>query len=831
MHWPVHPLKDILDTENDALVQRILELALAHGFTDQTSSMRAAWNEAAERLSDCLLQYLTDPRPRQLDGRNDYRHDPRFERLRHIASRHHDAGVPLELHHGLFRLCRRAYDAHFRQLLWQPDGQPTGTLPHPDALLARLHDFFDEADQAMLAPWPSPQPHEAALADSIRRLTRERDQYFGVLEGLRGPVFITTEQGELLDANSAALQTFLGLSEPGALRYRLALQHHRPQLQALLAEILDTGSTELSAIWLDTHEGRRCFDIRLRLVEDSVQKLDRCRIVLMHDVTEHTRAVERARAAERTMSLFLATMSHEIRGPLHSVLGAAELLRDASVRDVERLLDLLSLSAGALDATLENVLGFSRFEHQAPQPRPEPTGLRKALAGLVRTKDILARQRGVPLRLQVESALPDEVTLDWSMVQQILGNLIQNALRHDDGRGVLLDVRVHDGQLVFTVSDHGPGLPTAVRRQLAHPPATLRPCLDSGHGIGLGLAIAQRMTTALQGTLRPGEQEDGTRLVLTLPLVQPAPHDAPTEQSDATRRLDRSCLLIDDDPIGALGTVAMLERLVSSTDHVVSLEQASALCAADPDAYDFFIIDLDLPDGSGVAFIRQLRQDPRFDHKPVLLLSANIERIRQRPDDAALFAALIGKPARTDALARAIEALDTPGSNDTPDRHGTSQPPAASFPASSLPATSLPPSAQPSSPLPASSLAAPSLQAVPLPAASPVPATSPPAQPAVAPPAIPRSLRLDAASRRLHIKDRTETLSPAETRLLVCLLDHFGQPCSRTRISEAICGRDWVYGDRTVDVLVSRLRRRLRDSEVRIITVHGLGYTLTEADD
>ena len=192
MHWPVHPLKDILDTENDALVQRILQLALAHGFTDQTSSMRAAWNEAAERLSDCLLQYLTDPRPRQLDGRNDYRHDPRFERLRHIASRHHDAGVPLELHHGLFRLCRRAYDAHFRQLLWQPDGQPTGTLPHPDALLARLHDFFDEADQAMLAPWASPQPHEAALADSIRRLTRERDQYFGVLEGLRGPVFITT---------------------------------------------------------------------------------------------------------------------------------------------------------------------------------------------------------------------------------------------------------------------------------------------------------------------------------------------------------------------------------------------------------------------------------------------------------------------------------------------------------------------------------------------------------------------------------------------------------------------------------------------------------------
>jgi len=79
----------------------------------------------------------------------------------------------------------------------------------------------------------------------------------------------------------------------------------------------------------------------------------------------------------------------------------------------------------------------------------------------------------------------------------------------------------------------------------------------------------------------------------------------------------------------------------------------------------------------------------------------------------------------------------------------------------------------------------------------------------------------------LPIDGGVETLSPAETRLLVCLAAAIGKPCDRTRISEAICGRDWVYGDRTVDVLVSRLRRRLRGSVARIVTVHGLGYTLT----
>ena len=300
-------------------------------------------------------------------------------------------------------------------------------------------------------------PSETALAENIRRLTRERDQYFGVLESLSGPVFITTEEGPLQHANDAALQSFLGLSEAGALRYRLALQHHRDTLQAVLDDILAAGRQELHAIWLDTHAGRRCFDIRLRPLEDSAYKLDRCLIILMNDVTGHQRAIERARQAEHTMSMFLAAMSHEIRGPLHSVLGAAELLRDASLAEAESLLDLLGLSAGALNATLENVLSFSRFRHQAPQPRPTAVPLRKMLADLVRTQDVQARHQGVPLQLQLPAELPEQVMLDGSLVQQVLGNLVRNALRHDDGQGVTLAVKIDGSELVFIVTDHGPG--------------------------------------------------------------------------------------------------------------------------------------------------------------------------------------------------------------------------------------------------------------------------------------------------------------------------------------------------------------------------------------
>ena len=149
MDRPDERLKTLLHQESNALVQAILQLALAHGFTDQTSSMRAAWAEAVERINDSLSIWLAHARPRQLDGRNDYRADPRFERLREIAWRHYEAGVPLELHHGLFTLCRQAYRQHLQQIPQRPDA---------DTLLAVLDDFFDEAAQAMLAPWAMRPP-------------------------------------------------------------------------------------------------------------------------------------------------------------------------------------------------------------------------------------------------------------------------------------------------------------------------------------------------------------------------------------------------------------------------------------------------------------------------------------------------------------------------------------------------------------------------------------------------------------------------------------------------------------------------------------------------
>ncbi|WP_232829509.1 ATP-binding protein [Tropicimonas sp. IMCC34043] len=662
MIWPAERLSRILRKECDRLVDEIVGLARQKGYADQTSSLRGAWTESTECLNLCLVGYLSGPQHHAgHDGHNDYRKDPRFDRLRQIAQTHHDAGVPLELHNGLFKLYRRVYLDHFSALLTLPGQDPEMMLEAPETFLVRIDEFFDEVELAMLAPWAATGPRDLALGESLRRLTRERDRYFAALESLRIPVFIATDSGQLVTANQAALQAFLDLSEAGALTYRLALQPHRVELQAIVDEILQTTGSQWDAIWMQTRsKGRCCFDIRVRVVEDASHKFESWQIILMHDVTEHHQAVRAARDAERTMSLFLAAMAHEIRGPLHSVLGAAGLLKGADPEESEKLVELLDSSARSLNTTLENVLNFSRFEHQAPQPRPDTVDLRAALGDLRQVKGILARQQGVPLRLEIAPEVPALVRLDWSMTQQVLSNLVQNALRHDDGRGVTISLETDAGALVFCIADHGPGLSDEICALLSSVPAELRPRATAKDGAGLGLAIAQRMTLALGGSIKALDADEGATIEVRLPLVATEATEPPRRSAPLDRRLDQSCLLVDDDPINALVTIAMLERLGLSVDHAHSIGQAQALCLAASQSYDLFILDYRLPDGTGADLARQLRRDPALRDAPILLLSANVDWVRQSPEDVGLFTALLDKPLDARALARAIQGATRP---------------------------------------------------------------------------------------------------------------------------------------------------------------------------
>ncbi|MCD0422198.1 response regulator [Rubrivivax sp. JA1024] len=658
--WPAELTRPLMLREQEQLVDETIKLAQDRGYSDRTSSLRAAWTESIESLNDGLVAYLADSmRGGGHNGRYDYRVDSRFTRLRQAAQAHHDLGIPLELHNGLFKVYHQAYREHFTELLASASAEDelARRLSQPEEFMRRLDDFFGEAELAMLAPWATTEHKESAFSEAQRRLARERDQYFAAFESLRNPVLIVAEGGKLITANQAALQTFAGVSEPGGLNYRLALQPHRHDLQAVVDQIVGVAGSEWDAIWMPTSRGSRCFDIRLRRMEDTANKLEASLILLLHDVTEHRAAISKARESERMMSAFLAAMSHEIRGPLHSILGIVGLMKGADGSQQRELVDLLEVSARSLNSTLGNVMNFSRFEHQAPVPRPEKVVLSKALNDVIRLKGVFARQRAIPLRLDIAEGVPDEVQLDWSMFEQILGNLIQNALRYDDGRGVEVGARLDGGWLVFSVSDHGPGLPEEIAEMLKHPPSELRPRVTHRTGSGLGLAIAQRMTLALGGSLAAVEERDGAVLELRLPLVLPDPGAIVDSGGVVQKVLGLSCLLIDDDDINAWVTTAMLERAGLAVDHAQTLAEANMLRHAASDHYDVFIVDYRLPDGTGVQFAQELRRDPAYSATPLFLLSANVDVVRESAEQSGLFTALLQKPLDAEALSKAVYGL------------------------------------------------------------------------------------------------------------------------------------------------------------------------------
>lgn len=657
--WSVKHLQTILHAERNDLLDLMLEQTRHRGYANQTSSMRSAWEASIEIINECLVSYLSDPnRHDHVDGRHSYNLNPHFKSLHDTALRHRDDGIPLELYNGLLKLFRTVYLDYFNKLLSikANKGLPKPILlNNPELFIDCMITFFDKAELASLTPWVSNTPKDGVLEDSIRRLTREREQYVATLESLRNPVFIADDNGILVKANRAALHAFVDNSETNTLHYHLALKSQQIQFQNIIDNILSITDRPLNAIWMPTIHGRRCFDIVIRQTKDTVEKLDSWCIILMHDVTEHYLATQRALEAERTMTLFLAAMSHEIRAPLHSVLGAASLVKSAKPEDVESLIDLLDISAQSLSSTLNNVLNFSRFEHQAPQPRPSSIILADAMNNLLRIKKIYAKQQNVPLCLSIASDVPTRVFLDWSMTQQVLGNLLRNALHHDDGRGVEISMYTEASNLIFQINDHGPGLKEEIRTILSSPPATIRPRVTRKNGAGLGLAISQRMIHAMGGTITAPYSTEGTLIKVHLPLEIPIELPAtPVENITTDTQLDMECLLVDDDPINSMVTIAMLTKIGLIVDHAYTLDQAQALYQAEPAAYKIFIIDYQLSDGNGSDFARYLRQDPAHQDTPIFLLSANVERIKNSPQDIALFTQILEKPADAGTLARTI---------------------------------------------------------------------------------------------------------------------------------------------------------------------------------
>lgn len=258
-------------------------------------------------------------------------------------------------------------------------------------------------------------------------------------------------------------------------------------------------------------------------------------LIAGNDVTDLARALEdleratlAAEKANEAKAFFLANIGHELRTPLTGLLAARELLEDTDPAPQQsRLLETMERSGTRLRALIESLLEFAGLEAGEVVLRMAAFDLRTAVADVMAAADHSAKTGGLTLRSVVAPELPALVTGDSQRLQQVLRNLVDNAVKFTDEGAVTLTVSPHDPdsapELLFTVTDSCRGIHPEHHAALFEPFTQVDPTITRRHGgSGLGLATCKQLVTMMGGTIWvssvPGS---GCTFTVRLPLRLP----------------------------------------------------------------------------------------------------------------------------------------------------------------------------------------------------------------------------------------------------------------------------------------------------------------------
>ncbi|WP_332827847.1 response regulator [Ramlibacter sp.] len=507
----------------------------------------------------------------------------------------------------------------------------------------------------------SPVEHERRLA--------------GVLEvGLLRP--LQPRDGELL----AYVSAILGAAIEAA-RYRKRLQDVLEETQQLNEE-LQVQQEELRTANEELEEQSRALKESQAHLESQQAELEQTNVQLgeqadrleaQRDQLREAQAALEERAqdlqrASRYKSEFLANMSHELRTPLNSSLILARLLADNPQGNLNeeqvKFAESIHNAGNDLLTLINDILDIAKVEAGKLEMRPETAPLASVAQGLQSMFEPLAQRKGLQLRVDLAGDLPPSIYTDRHRLDQVLRNLLANAIKFTERGSVVLRVaREGADRIAFEVRDSGIGIPASQHELIfeAFRQADGTSSRKYG-GTGLGLSISRDLARLLGGDISvdstPGQ---GSTFTVVLPLeykaalaqepvamtppdatppppsrggsssAQPAqPAPAPPAQAparppafaddrdvpDATRR---TVLVVEDDTRFASILFDLAHELGYRCLVAHDAREATELVVQQlPDAV---LLDILLPDETGLAVLEKLKADPRTRHVPVHILS------------------------------------------------------------------------------------------------------------------------------------------------------------------------------------------------------------------
>ena len=408
-------------------------------------------------------------------------------------------------------------------------------------------------------------------------------------------------------------------------------------------------------------------------------------------LAEAEAARQRAEAANRAKSDFLATMSHEIRTPMNAILGFTEILREwlSDQPEKQKLVKNVHGSGESLLALINDILDLSKIEAGKMEVNEIPVDLRDPIAEIVDIFSLQVREKGLALTIDIPEDFPGAIRFDAVRLRQILFNLVGNAVKFTPEGEITIRTWYRSAgpdriNLTISVSDTGIGIDSEEAALLFEPFRQVGDKMMPGQGTGLGLAISRRLTELMGGEISlASELGRGSTFTLHFPAVtfdpeptvrrsasEPHAETLPTPADYAPATI----LVVDD---MADNRVLIKKYLEPYPFRVIEAANGQeCLDLARQDSPDLILLDLRMPVMNGHEALVHLKADGDLAGIPVVALTASAmketrDQMRRKSDG------FLSKPLRKQALLKTLadflpHQTGAPVSNEESDDPGES---------------------------------------------------------------------------------------------------------------------------------------------------------------
>jgi len=350
-------------------------------------------------------------------------------------------------------------------------------------------------------------------------------------------------------------------------------------------------------------------------------------------------AIQKAEEATKTKSEFLANMSHELRTPMNGILGLAEILQGTELtEEVKECVDAIHSSGKNLLNIVNDILDLSKIEAQELEIEEYPFKIKDILKNVKDVTFLSATRKGLGYDVNVNLNVPDWLAGDGKRIQQIIFNLIGNAIKFTEkgGISIFMDWKNIDkkSNLIIQVQDTGIGIPDDFQNQLFNKFSQADTSISRKFGgTGLGLAITKYLIEMMGGSVSfISKLNHGTTFFVSIPIKE-----APSEdilQSEIKFSNENSlvgvdlteirALIVEDHPINQMLAVKWLKKLgLKNIDSALNGFESITLLRNN--TYDFILMDCQMPELDGyetTSLIRDMEKQMNI-RTPIIAMTAN----------------------------------------------------------------------------------------------------------------------------------------------------------------------------------------------------------------